>query len=200
MKICIFLVLAFSGAIVFAQEPKPDTAKSINTTIKEILKYPRREFTDKTCEQLLNDMYECLETDAGPDNPRMAMLLQDMNRFKDNKELANRQIALLLSNYLNAISEPQKAALWVRALKDEYYTVYLRPNPLILLYEGENMVRLGRRSDANAFFLKFRDMYPQSVNAACYVYETEPDKELARAWLKKLLADHPNHWKVKKYR
>ena len=199
MKNYLVLFIAFYFSAAVAQDAKPDAVKSVNASIKDILKYPHRDFKDNRCQQLFSDYYECLESDKGRENPKMAQVLRDLEKYKADKDMPNAELAVLLAGYLDAAADPKIAGLWVRALKDEYYAVYQKPHTLPLIFEGEVLVKDGRKADANAYFNKLHNTYPESVIAQCYICQTEPDKEQYRAWLKKLRNDHPNHWMVKKF-
>jgi hypothetical protein len=163
------------------------------------LENEKSDSTDKRCVQLLNDFYICFESDEGQANPLMITTMMKLFEYKDDLNLPNRQLAVLLYQYINSVSQPEKALIWINALMDEYYKVYKQSNPLILLYEGESLINSHRQVDAHAYFMKFFEQFPKSVTAMCYIYETEPDKNLSKTWLGILKAQHPNHWMVKQY-
>jgi hypothetical protein len=195
--IIILIFVTNTFLVSFGQDLKIDESKSLEPQIKEWLKGIKRDSTDKSCKQLLTDFYDCFESDQGQANPLMITAMMNLFKYKDNLNLPNRQIAILLYYYINSVDKPQNALIWIRSLKVEYKNVYGTTHPLIYLYEGESLINSGQSSEAYSHFIEFQKKYPQSVTAMCYIYQTETDKNLAKTWLSILKVEHPNHWIVK---
>jgi hypothetical protein len=195
-----FLSLAFSICFpLFAFGQEFDTSKSLEPQIKEFLKGVKRDSSDKTCQHLMNDFYYCFESDSGQANPLMISASISLFKYRSDVHVANRQLAVLLYEYINSVEEPKQALIWIRALKKEYANIYGHTHPLIYLYEGESLINDGQITQAYTHFREFQKVYPTSIVALCYIYQTEPDDNLQRTWLSVLKATHPNHWIVKKY-
>jgi len=192
----IFLLLTPA----FTEAQKNYNVDSVRSEIREVLKSATRDSSNKSCEDLLTAFYQCFESDQGQANPEMLNAMVNLFSYKDDLSLPNRQIATLLYNYINSVSESEIALEWIKALKTEYASVYKKKHPLILLYEGESLINAGKIPAAHTHFLHFHKEFPNSVTALCYVYQTETDQNLAQSWLSILKKEHPNHWIVKKYK
>lgn len=176
-----------------------DGSKPLDPQIKEYLKGIKRDSSDKTCQILLFDFYNCFESDLGQANPQMVNAMMNLIKFNSDPNLPNRQLVVFLYEYINSVDQPETALTWIRALKEEYKNIYGNTHPLIYLYEGESLINNKQRSKAYEHFKEFQKVYPESVLAMCYIYETEPNSNLKKTWLSFLKAEHPNHWIVKKF-
>jgi len=188
MKQLGFIFLLLSSISAYSQESQ----------IKDILANVKRDSTDKTCKLLFDDFYDSFDSDAGMMNPKIMTATINIFKYKSDSQLPNGQLAVLLFQYDNAVSDPEKALKWISALKQEYKNVYGRSHPLILLYEGESLSEANRKEEAHAHFMEFLKEYPQSVIALVNAYGGEKDENLKKMWLDKLKSEHPNHWAVKK--
>jgi hypothetical protein len=177
-----------------------ESTKPLDPQIKEYLNEIKRDSSDKTCQQLLSDFYYCFESDSGQANPQMVNAMMNLLKYYADPNLPNRQLVVLLYEYLNSVDKPEQALNWIRTLKDEYKNIYGNTHPLIYLYEGESLINNKQSSKAYEHFKEFQKVYPESVVAMCYIYETEPNRNLKKTWLSFLKAEHPNHWIVKKYK
>jgi hypothetical protein len=165
--------------------------------IKRILSNVERDSTDKKCSKLFSDYYESFESDEGLSNHRMDSAFIRTFQYVSDPKIKNKQLVMLLNGYRESISEPKKALVWIRSLKEEYFKVYNKVHPLILLYEGESMINKGDDQDAYNHFTKFQQKFPNSVMAMVYIYKTEKNKSLSKTWLSVLKKLHPDHWVVK---
>ena len=185
-------ILAISIIVLICFE-----SKSQNKEIKRIISTAKRDSTDKACKLLFDDFYTSFESDEGLANPKFLSATMKLVTLKSDTSFANNYLLVFLQRYVNSTSEPKKALLWIRALKDEYPKVYGNIHPLILLYEGESLINDGQTDVAHKHFMDFPENHHNSVMAMVYVFQTERDKNLAKTWLSVLKSLHPNHWVVK---
>ena len=187
MKQLAFLFLIFSFISASAQDNK----------IKVILENVKRDSTDKTCKLLFYDFYNCFESDQGQANPKMINATISLFNYQSNPALPNKQLVILLFQYIKVAAEPEVALKWIQALNDEYKSVYGETNPLIMLYKGESLEQANHKEEAYTHFRVFLKEYPQSVTALVNVFGTEKDEKLRKVWFDKLKNQYPNNWAVK---
>jgi hypothetical protein len=172
-------------------------AKSQNKEIKKIISTAKRDSTDKTCKLLFDDFYNSFESDEGLVNPKFTSAMMKLVTLKSDTSSVNNYLLVFIQRYIDSISEPKKALVWIRALKKEYPKVYGNIHPLILLYEGESLINDGQTDEAYKHFMNFHESYHNSVMSLVYIFKIERDKNLAKTWLSALKSLHPDHWVVK---
>ncbi|MBI5475702.1 MAG: hypothetical protein HY964_03085 [Ignavibacteriales bacterium] len=170
-------------------------AQTLN--LNKLSNITKRDSSDKLCKILFDDFYDSFESDEGLGNSKITKATINLFRYSEDTLLQNRQLAELLYGYINSVSKPDTALEWIRVLKEEYPKVYGQLHPLILLYEGESLINSKRINEAHQHFLDFYKLYPSSVMAMVYIFETETNPALSKTWLSILKRQHPNHWVVK---
>jgi len=186
-KILTFTFFLLFQCLVFSQSDE----------IQKTLKNVTRDSLDKKCEVLFTDFYDSFKSNEGQANPKMITATINLFKYQNDTTVENKHLAILLMKYINSVSEPEKALIYIQALREEYPKVYGHMHPLILLYQGESLINAGRKSDAYKHFIEFQKEYPNSIMAMVYIYETETDKNLSLTWLSVLKKLYPEHWVVK---
>jgi len=192
-KLLIILCLPLG---LSAQESNADEA------IKNIRQDAQRNASDSACKIMLDDFYASMESDQGLANPKIMSATTKLYDYSHQKDMPNHQIAALLVGYLDALSKPNDALKWIKALGEETIAVYGSRHPLTYIYEGENYMNARKGQEARAVFSELdkyciKTTHRNSAVAWFYIYQLETDKRIKQTWLSVLENQFPNHWLVK---